>query len=222
MIAYLSSIARSGVVSIIALTSLATTSSFAAPVGPILNPSTPEGSSKPLPVAMGEGRDHGPGFQVWRPRMGGGWNGGGWNGGGRHWNGGGGHWNRGWHGGTADIGGNGWGGWGPGFALGLGLGLPLGYYGGGVPLGYYGGYDGYYDGYDGYYDQPPVYRPRVYRIARTTTDRYYNNYRYYTAKSTAITATTNIRPGRVSLSVIDEPRSRPGCSRGQASICYER
>lgn len=158
--AYLSSIARSGVVSLIAITSLAATPSYAAPIGPILNPNLSE-SSKPLPIAMGEGRGHGPGYQIW-PRMGGrGWNGGGWNGGGRYWNGGGrwnghGRWNCGWRGGGWGGGwggwGNGWGGWGPGFALGLGLGLPLGYLGG----GYYGG---------GYYDEP-VYRPRYNRVYR--------------------------------------------------------
>jgi hypothetical protein len=165
---YLSSIARCGVVSIIATSSLATAPSLAAPIGPI-NPTLPE-SSKPLLVEMGEGRDRtNPAY--W-PRM----RGGGWNGGGGHWNGGGGHWNGrgGWNHGGGHWG-NGWGGWGPGFALGLGLGLPLGYYGGGVPLGYYGGYDGYYDGYYG----RPIYRPRVYRDHAYNNRRYSNNRRYY-------------------------------------------
>ena len=82
MLAYLSSIARSAS-SPYTITSLAAPS-LAAPLGPFFDPSTAE-SSKPLPVAMGEGRDHGPGYRIW-PRVGGG----NWNGGGRHWNGGGG------------------------------------------------------------------------------------------------------------------------------------
>ena len=173
MLTYLSSMARSGVAAFIAITSLAMAPSFAAPIGPILDPSASESTSKAFPVAMGEGRDHGPGYQVWRPRVGGG----NWNGGGRHWNGGG-HWNRGWHGGHGGHWHGGWGGWGSGFALGLGLGLPLGYYGGGVPLGYYGGYDGYDDGYYDYYDPPVYYRPRVYRD-RVYRRTYRNDYRYH-------------------------------------------
>ena len=102
MVAYLSSLVRSGVVSFIAIASLAAAPSLAAPLGPILNPPSAE-NSKLLPVAMGEGRDHGPGYRVW-PRAGrGNWNGGRhWNGGGRHWNGNG-NWNRGWRGGHGAV-----------------------------------------------------------------------------------------------------------------------
>ena len=68
MMAYLSSIARSGVVSFVAITSLAAAPSLAAPLGPILDPPSAE-NSKPLPVAMGEGRDHGPGYRVLATRQ---------------------------------------------------------------------------------------------------------------------------------------------------------
>jgi len=165
MMAYLSSIARTGVVaSLMAITSLATEPSLAAPIGPIPSLALPE-SSKPLLVAMGEGRDHGPGYRVWR-------RGSNWNGGGRYWNGGGryyGHrgWNRGWRGRYCC---GGWGGWGSGFALGLGLGVPLGYWGG----GYYGGYDPYY--------AAPIYRPRVYRrVGSAHVEWCYDRYRSYRA-----------------------------------------
>lgn len=159
MLSFLSSLVRSSAIALFALTSLQAEAT-AGPTGPIANPLGDSRAIQALPVAMGEGRDHGPGYQIW-PRFGGGrhWNGGGrnWGGGGRYWNGRG-NWNGGWRGGHWRRGY--WGGdnWGPGFALGLGLGVPLGYYG-----GYYGGYNGYYDGYDGYYDQPPIYRPRAYR-----------------------------------------------------------
>ena len=70
--------------------------------------------------------------------------------------------------------GNGWGG--SGFALGLGLGIPLGYYGGGYYNNYYNPYYG-----DPYY-AAPVYRPRVYRGGGSTHVEWcYNRYRSYRA-----------------------------------------
>ena len=112
-------------------------------------------ANKPILVEMGEGRDHGPGYQVWRrngilerrSQLEWRWP--------QRWNGG-----RNWDNGRATIattaatitgtGGAMTGAAGGAFALGLGLGVPLGYYG------------GYYNNnyYDGYYDEP-IYRPRV-------------------------------------------------------------
>jgi hypothetical protein len=142
-----SSFARSGLVALAALAMLPAAAT-AAPLGPTFDPAVASGSAdKVIPVAQGEGRGGGPGYRFW-PRVGrGNWNGGGWHGGG---------WRR---GGCWDCGGwrRGWGGWGTGFALGLGLGVPLGYYGG------------------RYYDEP-VYRPRrAYRAPRYEyRDRRYN------------------------------------------------
>jgi hypothetical protein len=179
MLSRLSSLARSGVVALAALSSLATAAP-AAPLGPSIMPAVADGGAdKPILIEMGEGRDHGPGYGIWPRRGGGNWNGGGrnWNGG-RHWDGGG-NWdngrsyrhyrggyrrhNRGWDGGS-------------GFVLGLGLGVPLGYYG--------GSYDNYDDGY---YDVP-VYRPRVIqrRVYRSGGGAHvewcYNRYRSYRAR----------------------------------------
>jgi hypothetical protein len=159
---------RSGVIALAALCSLPAAAP-AAPLGPIGQPAIADSGVKPIPVEMGNGRDCGPGYCGFRR---GGWNGRNWNRGwnGRHWNGRyAGDWRRdGWrHNGWR----HGWrrGGWGPGLAFGLGLGLPLGYYGGGAPLGYYGG--GYDDYYPGYYDRP-VYRPRVYYRHRPSNYEY--------------------------------------------------
>src|SRR5262245_33903657 len=137
------SLLRSGLIAATTLASLS--AAAAAPVFPNIDPAvTGAGAERPI-LAWGGG--------PWRR---GGWGGGRW---GRGWNRGG--WGAGW----------GWGRWGSGFALGLGLGLPLGYYGGGYAP-YYGGYAPYYGGYyPGYYDVP-VYRPRYYR------PRYYHYYGY--------------------------------------------
>jgi hypothetical protein len=191
MLSHLSSLARSSVIALAALASVPAAAP-AAPLGPTFIPAVADsGTSKPILVEMGEGRDHGPGYGIWPRRGGGNWNGGGrnwgggnWNRGGRHW--GGGNWNNGrayrHYGGNyrRHWRGNGWNNGGA-FALGLGLGVPLGYYGG---YGGYGGYDGYYD--DPYY-AVPVYRPRVIqrRIYRGGGSAHvewcYNRYRSYRA-----------------------------------------
>lgn len=163
MLAKLSSIARSGLVSMVALAMLPAAAN-AVPLGRNLDPVLAGGGAvKAIPVEMGEGRSGGPGYRYWpRVRGGGQWNGN-WNGGwrGRHWHGG--HWRNGGY----------WGrGWGSGVALGLGIGVPLGYYGG-YRARYY---DPYYDPY--YYDEPvyrPRYRPRVSQEPR----RAYRTYRNY-------------------------------------------
>jgi hypothetical protein len=161
MFSHLSSLARSGVIALAALSSVPV-SAPAAPIGPTVKPAVADGAATVIPAAMGEGREFRPGYQnynIWRrPR---GWNGN-WNR--RAYRNGDWHVNRPWRGHYRR---NYWRrNYGPGFALGLGLGVPLGYYGGG-----YGGY------YDNYYDEP-VYRPRV------SPRRYYNNYRrgYYNGR----------------------------------------
>lgn len=176
MLSHLSSLARSSVIAFAALASVPAAAP-AAPLGPTFIPAVADsGTDKPILVAMGEGRDHGPGYGIW-PRNRGGGN---WNGGGRHW-GGGRNWDRGrnWNNGRAyrhygghrrHWRGNGWNNGGA-FALGLGLGVPLGYYG-----GYYNNY------YGGYYDEP-IYRPRVIhrRAGSAHVEWCYDRYRSYRA-----------------------------------------
>ena len=171
--ASISSLLRSALVSITAL-ALLPAAAAALPRAPDVGAAAAfkSGPDKPILVWQGEGRDRGPGYRFW-PRTGGRWAGRGWGGnwnGGRYWNRGGGY---GWrHGGYGRHGGyyrNGWNNWG-GFALGLGLGIPLGYYG----SGYYGGYD-----YDPYYYDEPVYRPRVYRPRVRRAAPYYAEPRVY-------------------------------------------
>jgi hypothetical protein len=110
-----------------------------------------------LALAQGEGRNHGPGYQFW-PRTGH-WHG---NWAGRH----GAHWGR-WNGrhyyrhGWRRHGGY-WG-WGP--AIGLGIGIPL----------------GYALGANNYYGEP-IYRPRYYPRAASAHVRWcYGRYRSYRA-----------------------------------------
>jgi hypothetical protein len=191
MLSRLSSLARSSVVALAALSSLATAAP-AAPLGPSFMPAVADSATLKPTLVQGEGRDKmNPAYQIW-PRNrnwggGGNWGGRNWNGGGRHWNGngnwngGGRHWNGGgnWNGGWGNRyawrhghwGHNNWNNWGPGFALGLGFGLPLGYYG------------GYYNNYGGYYDEP-IYRPRAYRVYRGGSAHVqwcYDRYRSYRA-----------------------------------------
>ena len=65
----LSSLARSGVIALAALSSLATAAP-AGPLGPGIMPAVADSSAnKPILVEMGEGRDHGPGYEIW-PRRG--------------------------------------------------------------------------------------------------------------------------------------------------------
>jgi hypothetical protein len=166
MFSHLSSLARSGV---IALTALSSVPASAAPLGPIVTPAVADSTANRIILAQGEGRDRSnPAYQFWR-RGGRNWDGDGrrwrrgdWNGDGRRWRRG--DWDgrrhyrgyrRGWYGG-------GWGGWGPGIALGFG-----------IPLGY-GLYNNYYD--------EPIYRPR-YRAygGGTHVEWCYNRYRSYRA-----------------------------------------
>ena len=169
MLSQLSSIAHSSVIALAALAVFAPAAS-GAPLGPVLDQPVAAGNAaKVIPAEMG-------GSAFTRPYLRRNWGGRNWGGnwnGGRYWNRGGGY---GWrHGGYGRHGGyyrNGWNNnWG-GFALGLGLGIPLGYYG----SGYYGG--GYYGGgYDPYY---APYRPRVYRGGGSTHVEWcYARYRSY-------------------------------------------
>jgi len=166
MLSQLSSIAHSSVIALAALAVFAPAAS-GAPLGPVLDQPVAAGNAaKVIPVEMG-------GSAFTRPYLRRNWGGRNWGGnwnGGRYWNRGGGY---GWrHGGYGRHGGyyrNGWNNWG-GFALGLGLGIPLGYYG----SGYYGGYD-----YDPYYYDEPVYRPRVYRPRVRRAAPYYAEPRVY-------------------------------------------
>lgn len=174
MLSQLSSLARSGVIALTALASL-TPAASGAPLGPVLDQPVAAGTvNNVIPVEMGEGRDRGNPAYMWRHgRRGGNWGGGNW-GGGRNWDRG--HaYNDNWrgryggrywrHGGY----GNNWG----GFALGLGLGVPLGYYAGRS-----------YDAYDPYYApyRPRYYQPRVYRGGGSAHVEWcYSRYRSYRA-----------------------------------------
>jgi hypothetical protein len=144
---------------VIALAALATVPAAApaAPFGPMARPAVAaSGAEKPILVEQGNLR------YDW-PRRG--WGGRGWGGGRGYWRGGGRYYGNGRYYGRGGYYRRGWRGdyWpGAGFALGLGLGIPLGYYGG------------------GYYDRPPVYRPR-YRGASAHVEWCYNRYRSYRA-----------------------------------------
>jgi hypothetical protein len=160
MFSHLSSLARSGVIALAALSSVPASG---APIGPTVTPAVADRAMRPIPAAMGEGREFRPGYQnynIWRRPRGrsGNWNRRAWRG--RDWHvdrprrG---HYRRNWRRN-----------YGPGFVLGLGLGVPLGYYG-------------------GYYDAP-IYRPRVYprRVYRSYggsshTEWCYSRYRSYRA-----------------------------------------
>lgn len=170
MFSKLSSFARSSVIALVAIGSIPTAAS-AGPFGPVSKPAVANDTApKAIPVEMGNGRDCGPGYNCgFRMRSGRSWDRG-WDG--RRWD----RrdwrrndytwndrraWRRDWrrhH--RRDY----WGG-GSGFVLGLGLGVPLGYYGG------------------GYYNEP-VYRPRnrVYRGGGSAHVEWcYSRYRSYRA-----------------------------------------
>ena len=179
MLSQLMSVARSGIFALAAVASVPAAAP-AAPLGPSFIPAVADSGALNPTLVQGNGRDRGPGY-VWRRnyRGGGNWAGGNWNNGrayrnyggyGRHYGGYGRHYGgygRRWHG-------NGWGG--SGFALGLGFGIPLGYYGGGYYNNYYNPYYG-----DPYY-AAPAYRPRVYRGGGSTHVEWcYNRYRSYRA-----------------------------------------
>ena len=177
MLSQLSSLARSSILALAALASVPAAAP-AAPLGPTFIPAVADSATvKPTLVAMGEGRDKSnPAYQVWRKNRvydgrGRNWNNGrhyrnnGGNYRGRYYGNNGGNYRhyggyrRHWRGHGWDNGGA--------FALGLGFGVPLGYYG-----GYYGG---------GYYDEP-VYRPRVYRGGGGAHVQWcYDRYRSYRA-----------------------------------------
>jgi hypothetical protein len=167
MFSKLSSLARSSVIALAALATVATAAP-AAPLGPTVMPAVADSGALKPTLVQGEGRDKwNPAYQVW-PRR---------NFSGRNWSGRSGrnwdnrrafrrdrysdyrpyrrHWR-----------GNRWG-RGSAFALGLGFGVPLGYYG------------GYYDNYYDPYYAAPVYRPRVIQRRVYNNYRGYNNYRRY-------------------------------------------
>jgi hypothetical protein len=164
MLSQLSSLARSGAIALTALASLSPAAS-GAPLGQLLDqPVVAGGANKVIPVEMGEGRDGMNPAYMWR-----------YNRGPRNWDGGGRRYYSGdWHGGHGGYYGrrhygghyNNWG----GFALGLGLGVPLGYYAGRS-----------YDYYDPYYaPYRPRYAPRVYRGGGSAHVEWcYSRYRSY-------------------------------------------
>ena len=182
MFSKLSSLARSSILALAALASVPAAAP-AAPLGPSFIPAVADSNTLKPTLVQGEGRDHGPGYQIW-PRTGGrNWTGGrrNWDGGrnwdrdrnwdnGRHYRHYGGH-RRHWRG-------DGWGSGGA-FALGLGLGLPLGYYGGYYNDDYYG--DPYYSA-PVYRYRPRVIQRRVYRSGGSAHVQWcYNRYRSYRA-----------------------------------------
>lgn len=168
MFSKISSLARTGLVALTAAGMLPATVS-AAPFAPTIKPTVADNVMKPIKV-QGEGRDWSASPALRWPKVGGfngrNWNGGNWNG--RHnWDGRGnwggrGHYRRNWRRNNWHGGHGGWG-WG-GSGIALGFGIPLAY-------GLYGGYGGYYD--------EPTYRPRRAYGGSTHVEWCYNRYRSY-------------------------------------------